>query len=68
MLFSLNLECESGHFGLNCEELCGGHCENNEPCDHVSGVCPGGCQAEYMDEYCNRCKKHTLFLNDLLKI
>lgn len=62
-------ECANGYFGLNCGSLCSGHCESNDPCDHVSGVCPGGCQDGYMEQYCNRCKKQTpLFLNDLLHI
>lgn len=56
-LFLLKLECVRGHFGMDCRELCGGHCESNEPCDHVSGVCPDGCQGGYMEKYCNICKK-----------
>lgn len=67
--FSLNSECNPGNVGLDCRELFSGHCENNEPCDHVSGVCPGKCQDEYMDEYYNTCKRLTsLFQNDLLQI
>lgn len=58
MLF-LKSECKGGHFGLNCRELCSDHCENSDPCDHVSGVCTGGCQDGYMGEYCNSCKKLT---------
>lgn len=58
-VFVFKSECNDGHYGLNCRELCSGHCENNGPCDHVSGVCPGGCQDGYMDVYCNSCKKLT---------
>lgn len=59
MLFSLISECNDGHFGLNCRGLCSGHCESNDPCDHVSGVCSDGCQDGYMDAFCNSCKKLT---------
>lgn len=54
---SLNLECVLGHFGLGCNNLCSIHCKNNNPCDHVSGVCPSGCQDGYIDDYCNNCKQ-----------
>lgn len=69
ILYNYLSECVGGHFGVDCRGLCSGHCEYNEPCDHVRGVCPGGCQNGYMDEYCNRCKKLTsLFLGDSLHI
>lgn len=56
----LYLECKPSYFGLDCKERCSSHCENNEPCNHVSGECPGECQDGFMDEYCNSCKKLTL--------
>lgn len=56
----LNLECKPNYFGLDCQERCSSHCKNNEPCNHVSGRCPGECQDGFMDEYCNSCKKYTL--------
>lgn len=58
----LNLECKINYFGLDCKEQCSSHCKNNEPCNHVSGECSGGCQVGYIDEYCNSCKKHALSL------
>lgn len=68
MLF-FNIECTPMYFGLDCKERCSSHCKNNEPCNHVSGRCPGGCQDGYIDEYCNSCKKYTLsFYNDILHI
>lgn len=56
-VFLLKSVCADGQFGMNCSNHCTGHCENNEPCDHVSGVCPGGCQDGFTDQYCNSCKK-----------
>lgn len=49
-------ECPPGHFGLDCKDNCSGHCINNEPCDHVSGVCPSGCQDGYTEARCNNSK------------
>ena len=28
---------------MECKELCG-KCSNGEPCDHVDGNCPSGCE------------------------
>lgn len=49
-------ECSSGFFGINCKELCSGYCKNSGPCDHVSGVCPNGCQDGYDGTFCIDCK------------
>ncbi|XP_065938543.1 multiple epidermal growth factor-like domains protein 10 isoform X2 [Magallana gigas] len=45
--------CLPGHYGKHCSERCSGHCINNEPCDHVSGVCPDGCEDGYTGKLCN---------------
>lgn len=67
MFFLLKSGCERNFFGLDCRELCSGHCNNNDQCDHISGVCPDGCQDGYMDKYCKSRKKPTsLFLKDNL--
>lgn len=60
----LKIECASGFFGLDCKGRCSGHCINNEPCNHVSGMCTSGCQDGYTENNCNRCKKfaQSLFL------
>lgn len=42
---------------MTCKERCSEHCINNEPCDHVSGLCPSGCQDGYIGNYCRQCKK-----------
>lgn len=41
---------------MNCSKRCSGHCINNEPCDHVSGVCSSGCQDGFDGTHCNHCK------------
>lgn len=46
---------------MDCRELCSGYCTNNEPCNHVSGICPSGCQDGYMESYCNKSNYSHLF-------
>lgn len=52
----LHLECPAGHFGIECRERCSGHCIDNEPCGHVSGECPSGCQDGYIGTDCANSK------------
>lgn len=58
------LVCLSGHYGTDCSERCSGHCINNEPCDHVSGLCPDGCEYGYTGKQCNNCTKFTCIDQD----
>ena len=45
------VECELGKFGNNCAETC--NCVN-QPCGHITGVCPaGGCQRGYIRLNCS---------------
>lgn len=53
---SSNIECSNGQYGPACSGRCNGHCVNNETCDHVSGVCPSGCQDGFIGSYCNNSK------------
>lgn len=65
----LQIECRIGHFGLDCIERCSGHCINNEPCEHVSGVCHNGGQDGFVGTYCNKCKpyiKHVLIIKQVV--
>lgn len=55
----LRIGCSHGYFGMSCKEQCSEHCINNDPCDHVSGICPNGCQDGYNGSHCNKCKKWT---------
>ena len=45
------LGCSPGHFGQQCNYNCGA-CLNGEPCDHVTGVCTGGCGAGWLGKHC----------------
>lgn len=43
---------------MTCKERCSEHCINNERCDHVSGLCPSGCQDGYIGKHCKKsCKE-----------
>lgn len=60
LCLSHNIECPSGYFGMACSARCIGYCSGYEPCDHVIGMCPGGCQEGYTGQYCNKCKSKKL--------
>ena len=38
MLMFIYVECDSGTYGVNCEESCGEFCEDKN-CDHKDGKC-----------------------------
>ncbi|XP_046554321.1 scavenger receptor class F member 1-like isoform X2 [Haliotis rubra] len=42
-------ESPRGKYGINCD--CG-HCADNITCHHVTGTCPGGCQAGWKLPLC----------------
>lgn len=50
----LRIECPPGKFGLDCSQVCSGHCIHNEPCDHVSGACFNGCGDGFVGTSCNK--------------
>ncbi|XP_062591636.1 fibroblast growth factor receptor 2-like isoform X2 [Saccostrea cucullata] len=43
--------CKPGSYGKECKKVCG-HCESNEPCNHINGSCPGSCEPGYKGEMC----------------
>lgn len=55
---------------MACSTGCIGHCSGNKLCDHVSGMCPEGCQDGFLGRYCNECKSQetlsTFVLTKLL--
>lgn len=50
---------------MDCKERCSGHCNNNEQCHKINGVCPNGCQDGDIGTQCNRCKSINSTLNAL---
>ncbi|KAH9494709.1 hypothetical protein Btru_017653 [Bulinus truncatus] len=47
-----NVECQSGLWGINCENKCGENCYN-ESCDRITGVCDIGCNGYNNPPECN---------------
>ena len=44
--------CDGGWYGINCTQRCIGHCLNNVVCNHVTGLCDGGCAAGWKGYQC----------------
>lgn len=42
----MQLECQDGRFGYNCEETCG-NCAELQHCHHKDGTCMTGCAPGY---------------------
>uniref|UniRef100_A0A8W8NII6 Fucolectin tachylectin-4 pentraxin-1 domain-containing protein n=1 Tax=Magallana gigas TaxID=29159 RepID=A0A8W8NII6_MAGGI len=40
-----NTKCKEGLYGDNCTQQCTGHCKDGAACNHVTGLCDGGCDA-----------------------
>ena len=61
MVYSLNLACEPGRFGINCSNEC--HCQVNVTCNHVSGSCKNNaCASGYEGKNCSVSKYHYYYL------
>lgn len=56
MCITFYSECPCGRFGNGCLERCSRHCIDNEPCDHISGECPSGCEDGYIGMDCTKSK------------
>ncbi|GFR61360.1 tyrosine-protein kinase receptor Tie-1 [Elysia marginata] len=50
LLFSAR--CPSGRFGNDCQLSC--RCQAGEPCNEVTGVCPGNCSDGWSGPNCQR--------------
>lgn len=71
---SINSECETGKYGINCSKSCG-NCHNQSLCQNVDGSCSDGCSAGYKESLCTERKYnfisflyHLTVLNLLLKM
>uniref|UniRef100_A0A8W8MSG1 Multiple epidermal growth factor-like domains 10 n=1 Tax=Magallana gigas TaxID=29159 RepID=A0A8W8MSG1_MAGGI len=46
--------CKERWYGVNCSQLCIGHCRDNTTCNHVTGQCDKGCDAGWTGLKCDR--------------
>lgn len=54
-IISLNSECETGTYGVNCSKSCG-NCLKQRQCQNVDGFCSKGCSAGYKGSLCTERK------------
>ena len=52
-MYFYTVECAEGWYGQNCTLKCSGHCRDNAACNHVTGHCLGGCDAEWRGYLCD---------------
>lgn len=45
--------CPPWHYGLECRSNCVGHCKDNEPCNHINGLCDNGCNDGWTEKNCS---------------
>lgn len=53
-------ECREGWYGVNCSQQCSGHCKDDTPCNHVTGLCDNGCDAGWKELKCDEGKTCNL--------
>lgn len=52
--FHLQLECREGWYGDNCSQQFTGHCIDGTTCNHVTGLCDGGCDTGWTGSVCDK--------------
>lgn len=46
------IECETGKYGINCQQKCSAFCYMSGICHHITGSCNGGCKNGWTGEQC----------------
>lgn len=54
MFSSTKPECRDGWHGVNCSKSCIGHCKNGTACNHMTGLCHGGCAEGWTGYMCDK--------------
>lgn len=50
----ISSECREGFYGVKCNQQCSGHCRGGITCNHVTGLCDGGCDAGWTGSFCGK--------------
>nr|XP_034322333.1 receptor-type tyrosine-protein phosphatase alpha-like [Crassostrea gigas] len=61
-----NTSCRNGQYGEDCALTCG-HCLGSEPCHHINGSCPRGCQKGFIGDKCLKDRSAMDVVNDNLQ-
>lgn len=51
LYLKINLECDKGLYGIECNETCG-QCRDLNQCSNVNGTCFTGCDAGFWGDLC----------------
>lgn len=51
LYFIIDLECDRGSYGIECNETCG-HCRDVNQCSNGNGSCLTGCDAGFKGDLC----------------
>lgn len=55
-LLSTSKECREGWYSVDCSQQCAGHCRDGATCNHVTGLCDGGCDVGWTGYFCENGK------------
>lgn len=47
-----SIECETGKYGIDCQQTCSAFCFTSGICHHITGSCKGGCKNRWNGEQC----------------
>ena len=61
MLYFYFPACAIGIYGQDCSFTCG-NCAGGEPCYHVDGICPSGCEPGWVIGLCSEGKSHVFII------
>lgn len=47
-----SIECETGKYGIDCQQRCSAFCHTSWICHHITGACRDGCKSGWKGELC----------------
>ena len=55
------VECNGNTYGMECSQTCG-KCYENEQCNHLTGICPNGCDPGMSGHKCDNGIFYLIFI------